>query len=103
MNHSSEFELPTKVLRMLEHKSVAMDATEYRDIAGTMVDYMRVEEPATLLKMMPRLHPVAGELAENVLFERTGRLIYGERARRDDAKKQTDALLDRLNPGAFRG
>ncbi len=84
------------VLRILEDKRMVMHPGEYRDAAASLMRGLRTLALDDLLALTAGMMPVLSTLAENVLFERGGCLVYGERDQRALALQVAEELYARV-------
>ena len=87
---------PVSILRALENKHLAMDATEYltssRRVAGALREMGIVE----LIVIARSMMPVLSQLAENVLMERGADHLVDDMPARTYARAAAETLLRRL-------
>lgn len=87
---------PVSVLRALENKHIAMDATEYLTSSRRVTEALRAMGVVELLVIARSMMPVLSQLAENVLIELGADHLVGDLPARTLARANTEALLRRL-------
>jgi hypothetical protein len=87
---------PVTMLRALENKHVAMDATEYLTSSRRVLDVLRAMGLVELIVVSRSMQPVLSQLADNVLIERGADHLAGDTAERTQARAETAQLLMRL-------
>jgi hypothetical protein len=87
---------PVSILRALENKHIAMDATEYLTSSRRVTEALRAMGVVELLVIARSMMPVLSQLAENVLIELGADHLVGDLPARTLARANTQALLRRL-------
>ena len=87
---------PVSILRALENKQIAMDATEYLTSSGRVSEALRGMGIVELLVIARSMMPVLSQLAENVLIERGADHLIGDLPARTLARAAAEALVRRL-------
>jgi hypothetical protein len=87
---------PISVLRALENKRIAMDATEYLTASHRVSRTLREMGVLELIAMARGMTPVLSQLAENVLMERCADHLIENAPARIVARIATETLLRRL-------
>jgi len=87
---------PVSILRALENKHIAMDATEYLTSSRRVTEALRAMGVVELLVIARSMMPVLSQLAENVLIELGADHLVGDLPARTLARANTEALLRRL-------
>jgi hypothetical protein len=87
---------PVAVLRALENKHLAMDASEYLTSARRIAAELRSLGIIRLAAVARSMLPVLSQLADNVLIERGADHLAGDVSVRRQARAATQALLARL-------
>jgi hypothetical protein len=87
---------PVSILRGLENKHIAMDATEYLTSSRRVSWALRGMGVVELLVIARSMMPVLSQLAENVLIERGADHLIGDLPARTFARAAAEALVRRL-------
>lgn len=87
---------PVTMLRALENKHVAMDATEYLTSSRRVLDVLRAMGLVELIVVSRSMQPVLSQLADNVLIERGADHLAGDTPARTRARAEAATLLLRL-------
>jgi len=84
------------MLRALENKHVAMDASEYLTASRRVLDVLRAMSLVELIVVSRSMQPVLSQLADNVLIERGADHLAGDTPMRTRARAEAATLLSRL-------
>jgi len=87
---------PVGILRALENKQIAMDASEYLSSSRRVGDALRAMGLVELIVIARSMMPVLSQLAENVLMERGADHLVGDLPARTLARAAAETLLQRL-------
>jgi len=87
---------PVGILRALENKQIAMDASEYLSSSRRVGDALRAMGLVELIVIARSMMPVLSQLAENVLIELGADHLVGDLPARTSARAATQTLLQRL-------
>ena len=87
---------PVSILRALENKHIAMDATEYLTSSRRVGEALQAMGVVELIVIARSMMPVLSQLAENVLIERGADHLVGDLPARTLARAATETLLQRL-------
>jgi len=87
---------PVSILRALENKQIAMDATEYLTSSRRVSEALQAMGVVELIVIARSMMPVLSQLAENVLIELGADHLVGDLPARTLARANTEALLRRL-------
>lgn len=87
---------PVTMLRALENKHVAMDATEYLTSSRRVLAVLRAMGLVELIVISRSMQPVLAQLADNVLIERGADHLAGDTPVRTRARAEAATLLLRL-------
>ena len=107
-----EVPLAARLIEMLDDGEAPMDAGDYRAVSSQLIDSLTFVPTGQLLTLArehsdygpadlvaPRLHRrlrVLGELAQNVVFSRIGRLADLPVSAAEQAQREAHALLARV-------
>ncbi len=84
------------ILRAMENKHVAMDATEYLTSSRRVLDVLRAMGLVELIVVSRGMMPVLSQLADTVLIERGADHLAGDTPARTRARAEAALLLQRL-------
>ena len=84
---------PIAILRALENKALAMDATEYLTASRRVTSVLQAMGIVELVAIARSMRPVLAQLADNVLIERGADHLAGEAAARTGARAAAEVLL----------
>ena len=87
---------PVGILRALENKHIAMDASEYLSSSRRVGDALRAMGLVELIVIARSMMPGLSQLAENVLIELGADHLVGDLPARTLARAATETLLQRL-------
>lgn len=87
---------PVTMLRALENKHVAMDASEYLTSSRRVLEVLRAMGIVELIVVSRSMQPVLSQLADNVLIERGADHLAGDTPARTHARAEAATLLSRL-------
>lgn len=87
---------PISILRSLENKHIAMDASEYLTSSRRVTATLREMGIVELIVIARSMLPVLSQLADNVLMEKGADHLVGNMPARTFARAATETLLRRL-------
>jgi hypothetical protein len=94
---------PLKMLNGLEAGLLRMHPDDYRKIAVGIQSRLEALGTGELISLARAAQGTLGEMAEAVVFDRSGCLVNGERYDRAETTAVFDSLLERLRSGQRSG